>query len=169
MTKETEFDNSLNADPEEVFEKEENVVAPPPKPPSEVKKVETAATIPTQPSSVATSQPKQNRVLSTTTPAPVTTSVPSPAVDASKPKTEEEKRASRAAKFGIQKNVADVTKEKLAARAERFGLNTSAGPTLEEKKKARAERFGLNESKQSNGATDVVAVFSFPFNSLRTQ
>jgi hypothetical protein len=81
-----------------------------------------------------------------------------PASTATKQLTEEEKRASRAAKFNLPKNDAEVAKEKLAARAERFGTN-AAESTMEEKKRVRAERFGLKdgkETKQAAATTDAV-------------
>jgi hypothetical protein len=94
------------------------------------------------------------------TPAPVvksTQEVPQATDAPSKEKTEEEKRANRAAKFGIQKKESEIAKDKLAARAERFGLPTATkttssapatDPSLEEKKRVRAERFGLKEKKE---------------------
>jgi hypothetical protein len=71
-----------------------------------------------------------------------------PANTQAKPKTEEEKRANRAAKFGIQKNESEIVKDKLAARAERFGLSSKTESSLEEKKRSRAERFGLKDKKE---------------------
>lgn len=78
-----------------------------------------------------------------------------------KPKTESEKRASRAAKFGIQKNDSEVAKDKLAARAERFGLSSSAESSLEEKKRARAERFGLADKKEESKEDSTKTVSRF--------
>eukprot|EP00604_Paraphysomonas_vestita_P003190 CAMPEP_0174821254 /NCGR_PEP_ID=MMETSP1107-20130205/6104_1 /TAXON_ID=36770 /ORGANISM="Paraphysomonas vestita, Strain GFlagA" /LENGTH=297 /DNA_ID=CAMNT_0016038079 /DNA_START=45 /DNA_END=938 /DNA_ORIENTATION=- len=64
-------------------------------------------------------------------------------------KTEEQKRAERAAKFNLPtKNDNEASKEKLAARAERFGTTKPA--SLEEKKQARAKRFGSTNTTISS-------------------
>ncbi|KAG2788055.1 hypothetical protein Pcac1_g2740 [Phytophthora cactorum] len=94
--------------------------------------------------------------------APESTSEPE--MDApAKPVTEEEKRAARAAKFGIPLSlddkkaqrakrfhlpsaVAEEENAKRLKRAERFQLETK--DTLEKKKEARAERFGLNAEEK---------------------
>jgi len=68
--------------------------------------------------------------------------------------TEQEKRANRAAKFGLPaKSEAETKADKLAARAARFGTDKSSStPTpsssaaQEEKKRARAQRFGTGAS-----------------------
>ncbi|KAI9913842.1 hypothetical protein PsorP6_005793 [Peronosclerospora sorghi] len=66
--------------------------------------------------------------------------------------TEEEKRAARAAKFGIPLSLEDKKVEdaeenaKRIKRAERFQIETN--DTLEKKKQARAERFGLNAEEK---------------------
>ncbi|KAL4132935.1 hypothetical protein PRIC2_003264 [Phytophthora ramorum] len=82
---------------------------------------------------------------------------------AAKPVTEQEKRAARAAKFGIPLSledkksqrakrfhlpsaVAEEEKSKRLKRAERFQLETK--DTLDKKKDARAERFGLNAEEK---------------------
>jgi hypothetical protein len=85
---------------------------------------------------------------------------------APKPQTEEEKRASRAAKFNLpKKNETVAVQEKLAARAERFGINPVAeSTTMEEKKRARAERFGSKDGKDAKqtDATDAVYTTLLP-------
>ncbi|CAH0479254.1 unnamed protein product [Peronospora belbahrii] len=80
-----------------------------------------------------------------------------------KPMTEEEKRAARAAKFGIPLSLEDKKAQrakrfqlpsavavdedaKRLKRAERFNLETK--DTLDKKKEARAERFGLNAEEK---------------------
>jgi hypothetical protein len=74
-------------------------------------------------------------------------------------KTEQEKRAERAAKFGLPaKTEAESKADKLAARAARFGTNKpssapapSSAKTQEEKKRARAQRFGTDAPVAEKG------------------
>uniref|UniRef100_N1R1T4 THO1-MOS11 C-terminal domain-containing protein n=1 Tax=Aegilops tauschii TaxID=37682 RepID=N1R1T4_AEGTA len=66
-------------------------------------------------------------------------------------KMEEQKKKSRAERFGLPTPSSDDTEAKKKARLERFGQSTEVGKAEEEKRKARALRFAGAPSGSSEG------------------
>lgn len=88
-------------------------------------------------------------------PAPVVIAVESGSSDNNNASTstEEQKKADRAARFGIPLTVSEEAKK--AERAARFGLVTTSGKEEESKKRARAARFGIETAAEPVAETKI--------------